>query len=109
MTSLDDPDTLDRIAETLDALPRHWRDVSTRAHIFHALETAATLEPTHDARIRAWERVRYLAGFPSVPGIQTPLYASMSEAYGLDPETEGEPPSFDALMASLNYASGWSE
>lgn len=100
------PDDLERIARTLDRLPERWQDTGTRAAIYHALDTS-TLLPDDPERVSAWERVRYLSGFPDTTAAQTPIYSVMRGASTRDPYADGTPPDFDALMAALHYASGW--
>lgn len=101
-------DTLHRVAETLSKLPASWQGIQTRADLFAALE-AAYLERDDDARRQTWEKIRYLSGFPEIPGTKEPLHRMMRGAQTRDPFTDGELPTFSELLAALNRAAGWTD
>ena len=76
----------------------------TRADLWRALEAAGDQE-THDQRVMAWERVRYLT--VTIDGVEKPLYALMQNPdEQADPYTVGRVPSFASLLAMLNRVAG---
>ncbi|MEV5068911.1 hypothetical protein MRBLMI12_000467 [Microbacterium sp. LMI12-1-1.1] len=98
-----------RAADAIDGAMKVLRPASpeyplTRADLFRALEAAGDQE-SHNERVMAWERVRYLS--VTVDGVSTPLYALMRDPENqADPYTVGRVPSFAALLGMLNRVAG---